>query len=81
MQRVDWYVDRHGAKLLDTKYLIPSSEEGAAPLPARLLWIDFGRGGATDKSLHSLISSIYKHGYELEENDPVVKEVLGKYSS
>jgi hypothetical protein len=74
-QRIDWYA-KHDSYVLDKPYLIPSSEEGADPLPARLIWRDFGRGGLDHDGLNALIGKIYQHGYELPADHPVVQKVL-----
>jgi hypothetical protein len=77
-QRIRFYTERHGAQLLDRPYLIPVP--GQEPLPANLLWVPFNNEKPSEPFLHDLISSIYKHGYDLKETDPTVAQILGQYS-
>ncbi len=70
-RRISWYQKRNGA-VLDRPYYFPSSIEGEAPIDAKLIWIDFERGGMSKRGFDDLIAEIYKHGYKLGDNHPLM---------
>lgn len=70
-KRIDWYQKRNGV-VLDRPYFFPSSIEGEPPIAGKLIWLDFGRGGMSNNGYDDLVTKIYKHGYELEDDHPLM---------
>lgn len=70
-KRIDWYQKRNGV-VLDRPYFFPSSIEGEPPIAGKLIWLDFGRGGMSKNGYDDLVTKIYKHGYELEDDHPLM---------
>jgi hypothetical protein len=69
------FYERNGGELLSRPYMIPSEFEGEPAIAGKLMWLDFGRGGLTQEALTDSIRSIYKHGYELSPDHPLMLDL------
>jgi GNAT superfamily N-acetyltransferase len=64
----------NGGQLIDANYQFPGSTDNA-PVESNLIWFDFDRGGPTKNGMDHFLRSIYKNGYQMADNDPLIQSV------
>lgn len=61
---------------VEIDYLFPSYTKGEPPLEGELLWVPFGPPEIQRSALEKVLRRIYVEGYQLEETDPLIEQVL-----